>query len=228
MTSGGIRYDITGVNQGRGGNSIILYSPIWGDRTDTGNDGVELVVTDSTVRAINAGNSSLPSDGYVISISGSATPEVAENIKVGDKIDTHIKITPHTTSPSTIMHLISGGPRLIKNGVVYVSKHEEKFRADIAQGRAARTALGITSDNQVLLLAVDGLPRGKNARNGKESAGMTLEELAELLLNLGAVEAMNLDGGSSTTMWANGRVINQTVSGSQQKVSNALIVRPRF
>jgi exopolysaccharide biosynthesis protein len=222
-----VRYDITGVNQGREKNAVVLYTPAWGEKTGTDNDGLEIVVSNSAVKEFRLGNSPIPDDGYVVSINGPAVQFIGENLKVGDKIDTHIKIIPYTTSPSSILHLISGGPRLVKNGVVYVSKHEERFKTDIAKGRAARTAIGITRDNKVLLVTVDGLPRGKGPHNGSESIGMTLEELADLMLNLGAVEAMNLDGGSSTTMWIQGKVINHPVSGSQQRVSNALIVRPR-
>jgi hypothetical protein len=228
LTANGIRYDITGVNQGRGKNSVILYSPAWGEKTGTSSDGIEVLVSNSTVVELQTGNSAIPGDGYVLAISGPAAQFVPENIKAGDKIDTHIKIIPYTTAPKSILHMISGGPRLVKNGVVYVSKYEEKFRADIASGRAARTAVGITKDGKLLLVAVDGLPRGKNNRSEKDSIGMTLEELAKLLIDLGAVEAMNLDGGTSTTMWIDGRIVNQTVSGSQQRVSNALIIRPRI
>jgi hypothetical protein len=225
----GVRYDISGVNQGRGKNAVILYSPAWGERTGTGNDGIELLVSNSIVKEIKIGNALIPPDGYVLSISGPPAQFVTDNVKVGDRIDTHIKIIPYSTSPMTILHMISGGPRLVKNGVVYVSKFEEKFKADIAKGRAARTAVGITREDKILLVTVDGLSRGKNNRSSvRESIGMTLEELADLMIDLGAVEAMNLDGGSSTTMWINGRVVNQTVSGSQSRVSNALVVRQRF
>ena len=228
ITPGGIRYEITGVNQGRGKTATVLYSPVWGEATGASNDGIEITVVNSAVKDIRVGNSNIPQDGYVLSVSGPAAQFVADNIKVGDKIDTHIKIIPYNTSPKTIQHMVSGGPRLVKNGIAYITKYEEKFKSDIAKGRAARTAVGITKDNKVLLVAVDGLARNKSARSDKESIGMTLEELADLMINLGAVEGMNLDGGSSTTMWIDGKVVNRTVSGSQQRVSNALVVRSRF
>lgn len=224
----GIRYNITGVNQGRGSDSTIMYTPAWGALTGTTNDGLELSVSNSLVREIRPGNSPIPGDGYILSINGPAAQFISQDIKPGDKIETHIRIIPYSTSPKGITHLISGGPRLIKNGVVYISKFEEKFKPDIAQGRAARTAVGITKDKKLLLVTVDGLPRNKTSRDNKSSVGVTLEELAELLLGLGAVEAMNLDGGSSTTMWIDGRVVNQPVNGNQVRVSNALVVRPRF
>ncbi|MGB9612753.1 MAG: phosphodiester glycosidase family protein [Candidatus Margulisiibacteriota bacterium] len=227
LTPNGVRYTITGVNQGRGKEAVIMYTPVWGEKTETNNEGIEIVVVNSLVKEIKLGNSTIPKDGYVISFSGPASQFVAENVKVGDRIDPHIKIYPYATTPKGILHLISGGPRLVKNGIAYVSKYEEKFKPDIAQGRAARTAVGITKDGKVLLVTVDGLPRDKKARSEISSIGMTLEELSELMISLGAVEAMNLDGGSSTTMWIDGRVVNQPVNGYQQQISNALVIRPR-
>jgi len=227
LTAGGIRYNITGINQGRSKEAVLLYTPVWGEQTGTTTDGAEITVVGSVVKEVRAGNSRIPQDGYVISISGPAAQFVPEKIKVGDKLDTHIRVIPYSTAPRSILHMLSGGPRLVKNRIVYVSKHEEKFKADIAKGRAARTAVGITKDGKLMLVTVDGLPRAKTARSDKSSIGVTLEELSELLISLGAVEAMNLDGGSSTTMWIDGRVVNQPVGGSEQRVSNALVIRPR-
>ncbi len=226
-TAGGAKYAINGVNQGRDPGSVVLYSPAWGEQTGTGGDGTELVVSGSVVKEIRPGNSTIPQDGFVLSLSGAAAQTALNNIKVGDKIDVHIKVIPYASSPATVRHMISGGPRLVKEGIVYVSKNEEKFRADIARGRAARTAAGVTKDDKLLLVTVAGLPRERSAREDKSSVGMTLEELAGLMINLGAVEAMNLDGGGSTTMWIDGRVVNKPVTGYEQYVSNALVVAPR-
>ena len=227
ITAGGVKYQITGINQGRDPEAVVLYTPAWGDRTGTGNDGVELIVAGSVVKEIKPGNADIPQDGFVISLNGAPAQFINDNVKVGDKIDMHIKVVPYTSSPASIRHMISGGPRLVKEGIVYVSKNEEKFKSDIALGRAARTAVGITKDGKLLLVTVDGLPRDKSARDDRSSIGVTLEELAELMINLGAVEAMNLDGGGSTTMWIDGKVVNKPVTGSEQYVSNALVITPR-
>jgi exopolysaccharide biosynthesis protein len=225
LAASGVRYDITGVNQGREKEATVLYSPVWGEKTGTSKDGIELVVSGFVVKDVSLGNSKIPRDGYVISLSGPASQFITENIRVGDKLDVHIKVVPFETSPQSILHMISGGPRLVKDGIPYVSKFGEKFKADIARGRAARTALGITKEGKLLLATVDGLPRDKSE---KSSVGMTLEELSAMMVSLGAQEAMNLDGGSSTTMWIDGRVVNRPAAGFQQKVSNALLVRPRI
>jgi exopolysaccharide biosynthesis protein len=223
----GVKYVIGGVNQGRDQGTVVLYTPAWGEQTGTGNDGAELIVAGSVVKEIKPGNSAIPQDGYVISLSGAPAQFINDNVKVGDKLDVHIKVVPYTSSPASIRHMISGGPRLVKEGIVYVSKNEEKFKSDIAQGRAARTAVGITKDDKLLLVTVDGLPRDRSARDDRSSIGVTLEELAGLMINLGAVEAMNLDGGGSTTMWIDGKVVNKPATGYEQYVSNALVIAPR-
>lgn len=222
------RFDITGVNQGIKDNSVIMYTPVWGDKTGTGRGGVELSVVNSKVTGIGLANSTIPQDGYVLSTTGTVSQVITEKFKIGDPVDLHIRVIPYTSSPSTILHMISGGPRLVKNNQVYVSKNEENFKADIAKSRAARTAVGITKDNKILLVTVDGLPRQKKNRNEKSSIGMTLEELAELMINLGAVEAMNLDGGSSTTMWIDGKIVNRPVNNYSSPVSNAIVIRPKL
>jgi exopolysaccharide biosynthesis protein len=225
----GTSYKITGINQSRRKNDIIMYTPIWGEHTETNSRGIEIVVSKSVVSKINVSNSEIPDDGYVLSVSGPGVEALSENVKIGDKIDAHIRVIPYTTSPQSILHLISGGPRLLKHGRTYVSKHEEKFKRDIARGRAARSAAGITKQGELLLVTVDGLLRKKGKeKHKKESIGATLEELSNLMLSLGAVEAMNLDGGSSSTMVINGRTVNNPTSGHQRRVSNAIVVRSKI
>jgi exopolysaccharide biosynthesis protein len=69
------------------------------------------------------------------------------------------------------------------------------------------------------MITVDG-------RSG-DSAGIGLYDLAAYLVELGAVAAMNLDGGGSTTMFLNGKVVNRPSGGEERKVSDAIIVRKR-
>jgi exopolysaccharide biosynthesis protein len=227
ILASGIRYEITGVNRGRGEKDVIMYTSAWGERTGTNLRGIEVVVSRSKITNINLSDSEIPKDGYVLSLSGPEVEYIHENMKVGEPIDTYIKIVPFATAPKSILQLVSGGPRLIKGGRLYVSKHEEKFKMDIAKGRAARTAIGITQQGELLLVTVDGLRRkSKRGKSGETSIGATLEELSNLMLSLGAVEAMNLDGGSSSTMVIDGQLVNEPTSGYQRRVSNALIVFP--
>lgn len=95
---------------------------------------------------------------------------------------------------------VGGGPVLVQNGRVRLTTNEEVIPDDIALGRNARTAVGYLAGDTVIVVAVDG---GQAA-----SAGATLPELAQLLVDLHAVEGLNLDGGGSTTMLAAGEVVN--------------------
>lgn len=220
----GSRHKINNTNLIRGEENIILYTPAWGERTETILPGTEIVVVDSKIAEINSSNSRIPENGYVLSSSGPAAKTLSERIKIGDPIEVQLKIIPYSTSPDRIVHLISGGPRLIKNGIVYVSKYGEKFKADVAQKRAARTALGITKSGQLLMVTVQGPSPRKTDKNGiKASLGATLEDLSELMQSLGAEEAMNLDGGSSTAMVIRGK----NVCGSERRISNALLIFPK-
>ena len=216
----GIRYKITGINQSRGTNDSIIYTSAWGKRTETNSQGIELVIAKSRIKNINLSNSEIPPNGYVLSLSGPKVETLLQNVNVGDKIKTQFKTVTYNTSPGRIVHLVSGGPRLLKNGRIYVSKHEERFRPDVAKRRAARTAVGITKTGKLLLVTVK---RPQKAKGSGASSGATLEELSNLMLTLGAVEAVNLDGGGSTTMIVRGR----TVCGSYRRVSNAIVVREK-
>ncbi|MFH1683810.1 MAG: phosphodiester glycosidase family protein, partial [Candidatus Margulisiibacteriota bacterium] len=86
--------------------------------------------------------------------------------------------------------------------------------------------VGITKQGELLLVTVDGPLRGSK-KTSKDSIGVTLEELSALMLSLGAYEAMNLDGGSSSTMVIDQRVVNKPAGGYQRSVSNAIVVTPK-
>lgn len=116
-----------------------------------------------------------------------------------------------------VIHAIGGGPRLVKDGKVHITSGEERFKPDVAVGRAPRTAAGITSDGKLLLVAVTG-------RQAYHSIGVTLEELANLMIELGARDAMNLDGGGSSTMVVRDYVMNTPSDGQERRVADAILV----
>ena len=103
------------------------------------------------------------------------------------------------------------------DGRIEITGEEERFQADILVGRAPRTAIGITGDQKLLLVTVNG-------RQPNISVGMTLHELGNLLLELGALQAMNLDGGGSTTMVIRNLVLNLPSDGKERPVGNSIVV----
>jgi exopolysaccharide biosynthesis protein len=94
---------------------------------------------------------------------------------------------------------VGGGPVLAKEGKIYITNNEEKkFAGKAIADHHPRTAMGYTSDGKLILLAVQG--RMKNI-----AVGTTLTETAQILIDLGCVEAINLDGGGSSCLLINGK-----------------------
>jgi exopolysaccharide biosynthesis protein len=94
---------------------------------------------------------------------------------------------------------VGGGPVLVKDAAIFISNNEEKkFAGKAIADHHPRTAMGYTKDGYIILLAVQG--RMKNI-----AVGTTLIETAQIFLDLGAVEAINLDGGGSSCLLINGK-----------------------
>lgn len=106
---------------------------------------------------------------------------------------------------------LGGGPTLIKNGVIRITHDEEVFFGsgiDWTNTRA-RTAVGFTDDQRLILLIVE--------EGTTSSSGATLQQVAELMLALGVKQAMNLDGGGSTTMAVKGSLFSRPQGGTFQR-----------
>lgn len=100
--------------------------------------------------------------------------------------------------------VLTFGPALIKDGQVTVSSSDEVGRAMTSN---PRTAIGQISEGHYLLVVSDG--------RTKESAGLSLRQLAELMQSLGAQIVYNLDGGGSSTMVFQGRVVNNPTTNGR-------------
>ena len=94
-----------------------------------------------------------------------------------------------------VVHSLSFGPVLVEDGKV------QKLNTQISKIENPRTAIGMIEPLHYLLIVVDG--------RSEQSKGMRLGALAKLSVHLGAVSAYNLDGGGSSTLWYNGKIINQ-------------------
>lgn len=119
--------------------------------------------------------------------------------------DPNPKPTPNKSNGTPIENLlvgIGGAPTLVKDGQVEVTYNEEiMWGSGVGlTNRDPRTAIGYTADNHVIMLVADG--------RHTTSEGVSLGELAEIMINLGCVEAMNLDGGGSTQMAIGDQTVN--------------------
>ncbi|HWR44352.1 phosphodiester glycosidase family protein [Sporomusa sp.] len=207
---------INAVNRERGENELVLYNGLYAPATGSNNFGIEYVVVNGKVTAVNTSNSPIPSDGFVLSAHGAAA-RLISCLKVGDSVKVNQTLGPEWDKTQ---HALGAGPMLVKNNSVFLTTKIEEFGSDVAGGRAPRTALGLKADGNILVVVVDG--RHEN------SIGMTLLELALFMQELGAQDAMNLDGGGSSEMVLNGKIVNKPSDGRERRVGDALaIMLPR-
>ena len=154
----------------------------------------------------------IPELGYVILVPQKFKEELLGKFKIGDLVMLDQRIS---VDVDKLKVGLSGGGKIISDG-----KYIEDTGLVIAgKSRHPRTAVGITKDNKLILLAVDG--RG-------ESIGVNHKELGDILLGLGAVNAMHYDGGGSTTIVSRQegsndiKVINNPSDLTQRRVLNGL------
>lgn len=189
----------------------LLYTTDWGETSPTPPKyGVNITIEENKITNISYGSTPIPKNGFVIS-GPKAKLEPFFNAK-NVKIET--KMIPEWEN---INHIISGGPYLIKDGSIYIDVTEEKLKA--ITGKNPRTAIGYTANNEFIMVTVDGREQA--------SVGMTLGELARMMKSFGCINAMNLDGGGSSVMYVNGKVVNNPAQKGGIPISNALTITER-
>ncbi|MFE5407803.1 phosphodiester glycosidase family protein [Microbacterium sp. NPDC056569] len=116
---------------------------------------------------------------------------------------------------------LSFGPAIVEDGAVVDGienvEIDTNFGNHSIQGDQPRTAVGVIDENHLVFVVVDG-------RQSGYSEGVTLTELADIMLDLGATTAYNLDGGGSSTMYFDGEVINSPSNGGERGTSDILYI----
>ena len=210
---------------------LVVYASIFGASTRTTIAGTEVVcssddlpirsgktvnLTVTEVRA-NAKNTVIPKGGVILTGSGTEAAFLADNLKPGDKLSIRFDIiSTNGVDYSRVEQAVSGKPWLLKNGERFLDLANEGVSASFSSYRNPRTAVGLTADGKVILVTVDG--------RQSISRGISLPDLSDVMKRLGAVNAVNLDGGGSTTLSYRGIVINSPSGGPQRPVPNALLV----
>ena len=229
--SSGETFPLRGLNRQRGKNELVLYTPIFGATTGA-TEGVELALElagpikvntdiEATVSSdpLTLGScSAIPTSGAILSAQGTAADWIMANIHNGDKIKLRFDIKGTSDeSWDKVVQAVGGGSMLVRGGEIFTDPADEGFKPDFYLNRHPRTAAGVTSSGELLLVTVDG--------RQYFSQGMTIAELAQLMKDLGAVDAINLDGGGSTSLSIRGAVVNSPSEGTERPVANMLIVQ---
>ena len=213
---------------------IVLFTPRFGPRTLTRRcyeftlKELKLPITGKytsrfVVTAVNPrGNSIIPSDGIVVAIEPRLARDWVDKITESTAGTLEIALTPKKWQ--RVQEGIGGNLRLVRDGKVEPELiNFAKFRGGSVRNhrngasRHPRSALGF-NDEKLFLIAIDGRQPGY-------SMGMTLYEMGTFFSELGIKHAINFDGGSSSTLWALGRVANSPAHGYERRIFNVAMIR---
>lgn len=224
ITVGSLKHMVQGLNRPLSPDELIIFTPKFHRTTLTNPEGIEVVVRRNRIVSIAdlKGSSEVPRDGYVVSAVGKSREWIKTNLRKGSKINFSWRLTSADPDKRTdwmrAYSMLGGGPQLIKAGKVDITDKQEKMSPTFRTDRHPRTAIAKLASGQLLLITVDGRQPGV-------SAGMSLNMLADVLLEFGAVDAINLDGGGSTAMVVRGKLVNRPSDQTGERpVSDAILV----
>lgn len=223
----GTALPVNDINDAHGPEELVLYTPEYDAAT-----GAAAEATEYTVRGVNyplspkkvvsgtvtaaaagTGRAPIPGDGFVLSASGTAAAAMVKHATIGDRLRVRIGFSDPIWNAAEA--LITGAGWIVRDGTPPTElwqRYPEGFRA-----LHPRTLVGWNHE-YLYLVAVDGRQPG-------HSDGMTFPQMAEFMKDtLGCREAVNFDGGGSTTMVVAGRVINRPSDGQERPIPTALLV----
>ena len=225
---------LAGIDTTRTLGGLVLFTPRYGADTGTAPTGVEWVIGRAPrggrhqyvvrERRERAGRSAIPRDGAVLSYGGDAPPPPLDWLTPGREVRLREQWVPGSGRAANRWReaddVVGGAGLLMRAGRPVTTWAAERV-SDSFLGRHPRTMVGADRAGALWLVVVDG-------RQPESSLGMTLVELQRLAQRLDLVEAVNLDGGGSTTLVAGDRVINRpSDSTGPRSVSDVLLVLPR-
>ncbi|NJR21121.1 MAG: hypothetical protein HC786_02520 [Richelia sp. CSU_2_1] len=215
ITPTGQRLPISHLNSAYVQSGIGRYTPDWGTTYTPFSDN-EIVVTVAGDRVVNqspggaAGqtNFPIPAGGYILALRSNLSP--ASQLTAGTLLRVETNTIP--ADFNRFPYILGGGPVLVKNSRVVLDAKVEGFSDAYVRQTAIRSAIARTAAGNLLIVAV---------HNRAGGAGPNFVELAQILQQMGAVEAVNLDGGSSTSLYLGGSLLDRPPS-TAARVHNAI------
>lgn len=222
---------IDGIDRDREKWELIAYTSKWFSSTCTDGNGSEAVITTSdlpvrlgvpikgrvTKHRPDLGDTPIPADGIVLSGAGPAGDFIENTLKEGMEVTVEFNVIPTSTQGwEKVVEAAGGTPRLVRNGEVCNDFQNEGVAAGFVTTTHPRSAIGATRDGRLVLATVDG--RQYNA------TGMSLPDLGRLMKSMGCVDALNLDGGGSSTMATYFGILNSPSDGRLRALPNGMAV----
>ncbi len=222
--------DIDGVNSATDSSDVVLYNTYYGYYSPdslANRVGVNFVLQQvksrgDTVwyviqRESTHGHQPIAQNGAVLYTIGNPSEMLTHQYSTGDTLIAVLNFSPDF---GKIQTLTGGWPRIVRDGQSIASKVDsiEGTFPKFSKVRHPRTGVGFSQDStEVYFITVDG--------RQESSSGMSLEEFANFMLSMGVYQGLNLDGGGSTTMVIDGKVVNSPSDKTGERpVGNALLL----
>lgn len=202
--SSGRTFTVLSVNSGYVQAGVARYTSGWGTSYSPIVDN-EIVVTvrndtvvnQQTMGKAGSGSVLIPADGYLLTLRSNSG--AAGNFAPGSIVNLASQSQP--ASFDQYPHVMGGGPLLVRDNRIVLNAQLEGFSTNFIQGAAPRTVAGKMADGTWILATIHDRAGGR---------GPTLGETAQIMQQLGAVDALNLDGGSSSSFYLGGQLLNRS------------------
>ncbi|MEB3216158.1 MAG: phosphodiester glycosidase family protein [Nostocales cyanobacterium 94392] len=213
---------ISHLNSGYVQQGIARYTHLWGETyTPLTDNEIIASVENNQVTQQYAGKQAgvgavpIPKNGYLLAFRGSALNDAAKL-----PIATPIRLISSTVSPefNRYPHILGAGPLLVKDNQIVLDAQAEKFGQAFAEQKAIRSAICTTKSGNLIIAAVHDRAGG---------TGPSLTEHAQLMQKLGCVNALNLDGGSSTSLYLGGQLLDRSPNTAASVHNGIGIFLPR-
>ncbi|MER7715576.1 phosphodiester glycosidase family protein [Streptomyces flaveolus] len=221
-------HDVTCTNA----NELVAFTPEYGRQTPSG-EGAEAVLDahDRVVELRSPRGGPLPTGGSSLQATGDRVAELSALARPGAHVTTRTTLLDDRgkrVSPSPGTDIVNAGPELVRDGRLHVTPATDgmvhpgdpSWYYGWVHKRNPRTLAGVDAAGRTVLITSDG--------RSAEALGLSIVESAEVAKSLGLRDAVNLDGGGSTTMVTDGKVLNAPSDATGERpVGDALLILPR-
>jgi hypothetical protein len=222
ITQQGERLPVLFLNTGYVQPGLARYTPEWGATyTPLTDNEVLFVVENNQVTGqlpgglVGQTSFPIPANGYILTLRSDGTATIGLGIGTGVQIEGSTTPTDFEQYP----HILGAGPLLVQNRQIVLDAKSEQFSDAFARQSAIRSCLGTTATGSLILATI---------HNRSGGLGPNLTETAQLMQKLGAIDALNFDGGSSTGLFLGGQLLDRSPY-TAARVHNGLgIFRPPF
>jgi exopolysaccharide biosynthesis protein len=220
---------IDGINRIPREDQIILYNNCF--RQTVAHSALKGIIEENVICHVTDESVSVPKKGFILSI-GRNKPFPLLQIKEKSSFHWQIEVISQSHPPYThsedwqhVSYIVGGTPILVRGGQVMTDFSVEQTIDSFLYHQHARTAIGLLPNGHWVFVVVDGT---KSLLFG--NTGITIPDLADLMHQIGCVEALNMDGGGSSTLILMDHLVNQPCGEDekgQRKVSDAFLIIPK-